>query len=521
MYADDFILYCSGSSAVEVCRRIQSGINAATNWALQHGFKFSTLKTKAIRFCRLTRREEIPTLFLLGQILPYEEQVKYLGMILDKKLNFNAHVTDLVVNVKQRLNILKVVSNYNWGADSTTLIRMYTSLCLSKLEYGCQIYGSACKTTLQKLDVVHNMAIRICTGAYRTSPIDSLYVDAGIGPLALRREELGLRYMARILTSKLNPNYKYVVRPLDKAPNKPRLPRPLEVRLEDGAREVGLFPPVIAEICPSKFPPWCCPAVNICPIRESKRDSSDMLKSSFLAHASEHSSSVNLYTDGSKSSDGVGCAVVSESTILKKKLPPVSSSFTAELFAILSALIFIFNNKSSNNSYVILTDSMSALSSLKKTFPSRQLVKEIKDWLVLIHSRKKARIKFCWVPSHVGISGNERADVAAKSATRLAHVTAAKVPHFDFRPRIHDYIMGRWQDHWSGLQGNFKLRSIHPDVLPWGLPCRLDRRSSVVITRLRIGHTYLTHRYLMASGAEAGSYLLYLPNFSYCKTCFI
>ena len=30
----------------------------------------------------------------------------------------------------------------------------------------------------------------------------------------------------------------------------------------------------------------------------------------------------------------------------------------------------------------------------------------------------------------------------------------------------------------------------------------VDRRSSIVITRLRIGHTYITHKFLMASGAE-------------------
>ena len=46
-----------------------------------------------------------------------------------------------------------------------------------------------------------------------------------------------------------------------------------------------------------------------------------------------------------------------------------------------------------------------------------------------------------------------------------------------------------------------KLKSIRPSVLPWSL-CRVDRRSSIVLTRLRIGHSYLTHKYLMASGEE-------------------
>ena len=316
IYADDFALYCSGASAVEICNRLQQGINCATTWALKHGFNFSTQKTKAIRFCRLRRREVIPTLFLTGQILPYEDEVKYLGMILDKKLNFNSHVNNLIVTVKKRLNILKVVSNFNWGADRTTLLRIYTALCLSKLEYGCQIYGSACKSTLQKLDPVHNSGLRKCTGAFDTSPVDSIYIDSEVRPLCLRREELGLRYMARVLTSKSNPNYKYVERPIDRALNRPRLPRPLEVRLEDGAREVGLIPTIVSQVCPSKFPPWRFPSCNICPIRETKKNNPDtLLKSSFLAHSSEHGTAVKIFTDGSKSSGGVGSAVVTDSTI--------------------------------------------------------------------------------------------------------------------------------------------------------------------------------------------------------------
>ena len=81
-------------------------------------------------------------------ILPYEDKVKYLGMILDKKLTFGPHITELSNEVKLRLNILKVVSHFNWGADRTTLLRLYAVLCLSKIDYGCQIYGSACKTNL-------------------------------------------------------------------------------------------------------------------------------------------------------------------------------------------------------------------------------------------------------------------------------------------------------------------------------------------------------------------------------------
>ena len=54
------------------------------------------------------------------------------------------------------MNILKVLSRTEWGADQTTLLKLYRSLVRSKLDYGCIVYGSASKTALAKLDPVHN-----------------------------------------------------------------------------------------------------------------------------------------------------------------------------------------------------------------------------------------------------------------------------------------------------------------------------------------------------------------------------
>ena len=47
----------------------------------------------------------------------------------------------------------------SWGADRTTLLKLYRSLVRSKLDHGFIIYGSARKSYLQMLYPIHNQGL--------------------------------------------------------------------------------------------------------------------------------------------------------------------------------------------------------------------------------------------------------------------------------------------------------------------------------------------------------------------------
>ena len=64
--------------------------------------------------------------------------------------------------------------------------------------YAHNIYGSARKSYLQMLDPIHNQGLRVALGAFRTSPVDSLYVEADEPSLYPRREKLSLQYAIRL-----------------------------------------------------------------------------------------------------------------------------------------------------------------------------------------------------------------------------------------------------------------------------------------------------------------------------------
>ena len=174
-----------------------------------------------------------------GAILPYADEVKFLGMIFDSKPTWAKHIDDLKLKAKKSLNLLKVISGFDWGADKKSLLRIYDALCRSKLDYGCQIYSSASKSNLDALNIVHNMGLRICSGAFRTSPVKSLYVDTHQLPLDLRREELGLRYLMRIKCNPDNPSNKVICQ-VDASKFGPRSSTPFQVRLDQSVNDLPL-----------------------------------------------------------------------------------------------------------------------------------------------------------------------------------------------------------------------------------------------------------------------------------------
>ena len=135
--------------------------------------------------------------------------------------------------------------------------------------------------------------------------------------------------------------------------------------------------------------------------------------------------------------------------------------------------------------------------------PLHLLVQEVQDWLVLLHSRKRINMSFCWVPAHVEISGNdERADKAAREAINLQSYSVIDLPYGDLKVIINQNVRNKWQTTWDSLTDNLKLKAVKPSVRKWDSSNHSDRRTSIILSRLRIGHTHITHNFLMKSGED-------------------
>ena len=111
-------------------------------------------------------------------------------------------------------------------------------------------YSSASKSKLDVCDVVHNMGLRTCSGAFQTFPVESLYVDTPQLPLDLRREELGLRCLMRIKCNPDNP-FNKVICQVDASKFGPRSSTPFQIRLDKSVNDLSLKTQSILEVITS------------------------------------------------------------------------------------------------------------------------------------------------------------------------------------------------------------------------------------------------------------------------------
>ena len=73
------------------------------------------------------------------------------------------------------------------GGDRIVLLNLYRALIRSKLDYRSIVYGSARKSYLKYLDTIHYQGLRLAPGAFRTSPVESLYAESNEQSLYIRR----------------------------------------------------------------------------------------------------------------------------------------------------------------------------------------------------------------------------------------------------------------------------------------------------------------------------------------------
>lgn len=502
LFADDSAIWRTGTDLNHTIASLQPHVHRICDWCDTWGFKINGIKTVAMIFTRQKNviNSTIP-IEINGKIIKTVKSAKFLGLTWDQKLNWNLHVENVINKAKSKINLLRALTGHHWGANKTTLLRIYRTLIRPKLEYGIESITTLSKTSLSKLQTVQNICLRICAGAMRSTSADALQQECGELPFKLRQKSALLKYTAKISSSSSNPANDILRDSWENYYGKYKTGSETTFTKTNDVLKKIMEKPTPIEI--SKTPPWTKKKIDTdMTLHEtiSKQDSTEIQKSQAIEMMKKYRNHLHIFTDASKQTNSdTGCAYYIPEELKKKqiKLDNSLSITTAELTAIKISLEYIQKQYYRRTKIVIFTDSLSATQSLDAANNNiyNSIETEILEIITKLNQDKQINTTIAWIPSHVGIQANDVVDKLAKQAASKPHidVTTNEPSTQDIKKSIDAEIDKEWQQQYDVSKTGQHYKQLEPKVSRSVKFVDKNRRKERLITRLRLGKCLLNH----------------------------
>ncbi len=191
------VWFTSDSKTIDqIQTTLQTNFNTVLDWLAVNKLSLNTDKTKIMLFTsqRSSIRNENLRITSGGMNLEQVENMKYLGVHLDRHLNFNAHVDNICKKTNQRTRLLWKMRNFITKDLDKYL---YTTLINPIFTYCDFIYDGTSQRNKDKLQVKQNAALRAITRSPIDTSVHLIYADLQIDKLAIARRKSTLKMVYR------------------------------------------------------------------------------------------------------------------------------------------------------------------------------------------------------------------------------------------------------------------------------------------------------------------------------------
>uniref|UniRef100_A0A2S2NN01 Putative RNA-directed DNA polymerase n=1 Tax=Schizaphis graminum TaxID=13262 RepID=A0A2S2NN01_SCHGA len=140
---------------------LQSHLTQIEIWCKNWKGKINESKSCHITF---TLKQGLCPQIIFNNIqIPTSLTTKYLGVNFDKRLTWNHHIHTFKIKLNSRLRSLNHFLNCKSKLSISTKLLLYKCLLKPIWTYGVQIWGSAKKSNIKKIQVFQNKTLRLIT----------------------------------------------------------------------------------------------------------------------------------------------------------------------------------------------------------------------------------------------------------------------------------------------------------------------------------------------------------------------
>ena len=163
-YADDTTIYACDKNIESVIARLENDSSTIIQWLADNFMKLNTDKCHLMVLGRNSNQQV--TVNAGNSVIENTEEEKLLGVVIDKQLNFETHITELCQKAGNKLSALSRISKH---MDSDKLRILMRCFVISQFQYGPLAWMFHSRHLNSKINKIHEKALRIAYKDYESS----------------------------------------------------------------------------------------------------------------------------------------------------------------------------------------------------------------------------------------------------------------------------------------------------------------------------------------------------------------
>ena len=166
LFADDTALWTSSHTLVSLSSRLQHSVDEFQRWCKSWKLQLQPTKTELIHFSihpRKTFKNPVK-IKVENTIIKPMDSTRYLGVFIDKTLNWRSHVHHIESKIASRISLLRFLNKASYEPTDKIMLNLFKSLVRSIITYGYPALLTANDKIWERLQIFQNKGIRAALG---------------------------------------------------------------------------------------------------------------------------------------------------------------------------------------------------------------------------------------------------------------------------------------------------------------------------------------------------------------------